>query len=218
MRDLKNKEQPLIRVMIVDDHSMVRSGLATFIQVMPDLEFVGEAKNGERAVQICDQVKPDVILMDLVMPKMDGVEATLAIRQKCPEIQVIALTSFHEEDQVKDALRAGAISYLLKDVSMNELAAAIRAAYDGRPTLAPEATQALIQAANQGPKPGHDLTSREQEVLVLIVEGLNNPKIGERLTISVTTVRSHVSNVFSKLGVSNRSEAIALALRNKLVA
>lgn len=218
MSDLKNKEQPLIRVMIVDDHSMVRSGLETFIQVMPDLEFVGEAKNGKRALQQCDQVKPDVILMDLVMPKMNGVEATLAIRQKYPEIQVIALTSFHEEDQVKDALRAGAISYLLKDVSMNELAAAIRAAYDGRPTLAPEATQALIQAANQGPKPGHDLTSREQEVLVLIVEGLNNPKIGVRLNISVTTVRSHVSNIFSKLGVSNRSEAIALALRNKLVA
>jgi len=218
MSDLKNKGQPPIRVMIVDDHSMVRSGLATFIQVMPDLEFVGEAKNGERAVQQCDQVRPDVILMDLVMPIMNGIEATRAIRQKCPEIQIIALTSFHEEDQVKDALRAGAISYLLKDVSMNELAAAIRAAYDGRPTLAPEATQALIQAASQGPKPGHDLTSREQEVLVLIVEGLNNPKIGVRLHISVTTVRSHVSNVFSKLGVSNRSEAITLALRNKLVA
>jgi NarL family two-component system response regulator LiaR len=206
-----------IRVMIVDDHSMVRTGLATFIQVKPDLEMVGEARDGQHALLLCEQTRPDVILMDLMMPVMDGVAATRAIRERWPQIQIIALTSFQEKELVQDALRAGAISYLLKDVSMNELAAAIREAYAGRPTLAPEAAQALIQATRQGPEPGHDLTPREREVLALMVDGLNNPQIGERLNISVTTVRSHVSNILSKLGVSNRAEAIALALRSRLV-
>jgi NarL family two-component system response regulator LiaR len=199
---------------------MVRTGLVTFVQVKPDLELVGEARDGQKAVQMCEQVQPDVVLMDLVMPKMDGIAATRAIRERWPHIQVIALTSFQEQELVQDALQAGAISYLLKDVSVDELAEAIRAAFAGRPTLAPEAAQALIQvarSASEGPRPGHDLTPREREVLSLMVEGLNNPQIGERLTISVTTVRSHVSNILSKLGVSNRAEAIALALRQKLV-
>jgi NarL family two-component system response regulator LiaR len=151
---------------------------------------------------------------------MDGVDATRAIRQRWPQMHVIALTSFQEKELIHDALEAGAISYLLKDVSMDELAEAIRAAHAGRPTLAPEAAQALIQAARSarnGPETGHDLTPREREVLALMVEGLNNPQIGERLVISVTTVRSHVSSILSKLGVSNRAEAITLALRSKLV-
>jgi NarL family two-component system response regulator LiaR len=209
-----------IGVLIVDDHSMVRTGLAAFIRVKPDLDLLGEARDGQEALQLCETLQPDVILMDLVMPRMDGVAATRAIHERWPRVQIIALTSFREKELVQDALQAGAISYLLKDVSMDELAEAIRAAHAGRSTLAPEAAQALIQAAraaSEGPQPGHDLTPREHEVLVLMVEGLNNPQIGERLVIGVTTVRSHVSSILSKLGVSNRAEAIALALRSKLV-
>jgi NarL family two-component system response regulator LiaR len=209
-----------IRVLIVDDHTMVRTGLATFIRIKADLEMVGEARDGQQAIRLCEQLEPDVILMDLVMPRMDGVAAIQAIRERWPQVQIIALTSFKDRDMVQDALRAGAIGYLLKDVSADALAEAIRAAHAGRPTLAPEAAQALIEVAragDEGPETGHDLTPREREVLALLVEGLNNPQIGERLVISVTTVRSHVSSIFSKLGVSNRAEAVALALRNKLV-
>jgi NarL family two-component system response regulator LiaR len=206
-----------IRVVIVDDHDMVRRGLAAFLKAKPDLELVGQASNGKEALLVCEQAQPDVILMDLVMPEMSGAEATQAIRERCPEVQVIALTSFEEKELVQEALQAGAISYLLKNVSAHDLAEAIRAAYAGRPTLAPEAAQALIQTASEGPTIGHDLTPREREVLALMVEGLTNPGIAERLTVSRSTAKAHVSNILSKLGASNRAEAISLALQHKLV-
>jgi two-component system, NarL family, response regulator LiaR len=206
-----------IRVLLVDDHTMVRRGLTTFLKAFDDLELAGEAESGEAALRLCAEVSPDVILMDMVMPDMDGAATTRLIRQKFPEVQVIALTSFKEGDLVKHALEAGAIGYLLKDVSADELAGAIRAAHAGRATLSPEAAQALVETANQRPAPGLDLTEREREVLALMVEGLNNTQIAGRLTVSSSTIKSHVSNILSKLGVASRTEAVTLALRSRLV-
>jgi NarL family two-component system response regulator LiaR len=206
-----------IRVMIVDDHDMVRRGLAAFLRAKADLELVGEARDGKEALLVCEKVHPDVILMDLVMPEMGGAEATRALRGKCPQVQVIALTSFQDKELVRQALEAGAISYLLKNVTADDLAEAIRAAHSGQSTLAPEAVQVLMQAASQGPSLGHDLTPREREVLALMVEGLSNPEIAERLVVTRSTAKAHVSNILSKLCVSNRAEAVALALKRKLV-
>jgi len=203
--------------MLVDDHTMVRRGLATFLMVFDDFKLVGEAENGVNAIQLCADVLPDVILMDMVMPEMDGASATRAIRKQFPQVQVIALTSYKEGELIKNALEAGAIGYLLKDVSADELARAIRAAHAGRATLSPDAAQVLVETANLPPAPGLDLTERERAVLALMVEGLNNTQIAGRLTVSPSTVKSHVSNILSKLGVSSRTEAVSLALRHGLV-
>ena len=206
-----------IRVMLVDDHTMVRRGLATMLMIFDDLQLAGEAESGEAAIQMCADVLPDVVLMDMSLPVMDGAAATRAIRQKFPQVQVLALTSFKEGDRIKNALEAGAIGYLLKDVTADDLVRAIRAAYAGRATLSPEAAQSLVETANQEPAPGLDLTEREREVLSLMIEGLSNTQIAGRLTVSPSTIKSHVSNILSKLGVASRTEAVTLALRNRIV-
>ncbi len=210
-------EDKRIRVMIVDDHAVVRSGLSAFLMAFPELEFVGEASDGAQALAIIPRAKPDVILMDLMMPVMDGAAATKAIRDRYPNIQVIALTSFKEQELVQGALQAGAIGYLLKDVSADDLANAIRAAHAGKPTLAPEAAQVLILSTRKTDQVGGDLTEREREVLALLVEGLNNNEIADKLVVSRSTVKFHVSSILTKLGVTSRTEAVSVALKNKLV-
>jgi NarL family two-component system response regulator LiaR len=206
-----------IRVMIVDDHALVRSGLEAFLFVQKDMKLVAQAKNGPQAITLCAETQPDVVLMDLVMPGMSGVEAICQIKQQFPRVQIIALTSFKEKEMVQGALQAGAIGYLLKDLSSDELANAIRSAYAGRPALAPEAAQALIQLSTQGPAVGADLTEREREVLALMSDGLNNPEIAARLVISRGTVKFHVSSILSKLSAASRTEAVSLALQHHLV-
>jgi NarL family two-component system response regulator LiaR len=203
--------------MLVDDHAVVRSGRKAFLMVFDDLELVGEASSGQEALHVLEQAQPDVILMDLIMPDMDGAATTKAIRARWPQVQVVALTSFREDELVKRALQAGAIGYLLKNVGADDLADAIRAAHAGKPTLAPEAAQVLIQASRQPPQPGYDLTEREREVLSLLVKGMSNNDIADRLVVSRSTVKFHVSSILSKLGVSSRTEAVALALNSKLV-
>ncbi len=206
-----------IRVMIVDDHGMVRRGLMTYLKNEADLQVVGEGRDGQEAVQLCEQLQPDVILMDLMMPKLDGVAATRLIRKQWPQVHVIALTSFAEKELVQNALQAGAIGYLLKNATGADVAAAIRAACAGRSILAAEAIEALIQPVTVEQTPGVDLTSRERDVLALLVKGLSNPEIAGRLSISRATVKVHISNILAKLEVSNRGEAIAVAIQRKLV-
>lgn len=213
---MRTTEPARIRVAIVDDHEIVRSGLATFLRVVHDLELVGEAGSGEEGVRLCERVQPDVVLMDMVMPGMDGVDATNVLREKCPRTRVIALTSFPEGDLVQRALTAGATGYLLKNVSSSELASAIRAAHADKPVLAPEAAQALVHRANRH-TPGQDLSTREREVLKLLTAGLSNRVIAERLIVSPSTVDYHVSNILGKLGAASRTEAVAIAFQHHLV-
>jgi NarL family two-component system response regulator LiaR len=184
--------------------------------MFPDLVLVGEAENGDEAIACCQRLHPDVILMDLMMPGTDGVTAMRLIHQKHPQVQMIALTSFPENALVERALKAGASGYLMKNVSANELANAIRSAYQGKMTLCVEATEALIHArlhANEI----DELTEREREVLKLMVEGLSNAQIGERLVIGLSTVKFHIGNILMKLGVENRVTAVTLAMQKKLV-
>lgn len=206
-----------IRIVIVDDHAVVRSGLKAFLMVFDDMELVGEASSGLEAIHLVERSQPDVMLMDMIMPDMDGAATTRVIRERFPGVQIVALTSFREDELVKNALQAGAIGYLLKNVGADELADAIRSAAAGRPTLAAEAAQVLIQASRQGDHPRYDLTEREREVLSLLVKGMSNNDIADRLVVSRSTVKFHVSSILSKLGVSSRTEAVALALNSKLV-
>lgn len=211
-----NETEP-IRVLIVDDHAMVRSGLKNFIYGFEWMELVGEAENGFEALKFCETHEVDVVLMDMVMPVIDGSEATRRILALGKPVKIIVLTSFHEQDLVEKALQAGATSYLLKNVTAAQLAAAVRAAYEGHSTLAPEATEALISTTRQRPGVGFDLTHREREVLALLVSGLSNLEISDQLSISTATVKYHLTNIFTKLGAKNRVEATTIALEHNLV-
>ncbi len=206
-----------IRIMIVDDHAVVRSGLARFLLAYPDFELVGEASNGALAIQLCGHRQPDVVLMDLMMPEMDGVTAIRQIHQQHPHIKVLALTSFIDDNLVHGVLQAGAVGYLLKNVTADELAQAIRNAHTGRMTLASEATEALAHSLYTPPVSDNQLTQRELEVLALVVQGLSNQEIADYLVVSLGTVKFHMGNIFNKLGVQSRVEAVTLALQRKLV-
>ena len=208
-----------IRLLIVDDHKVVRNGLQVFISLYDDIEVVGEARNGQQAVEQCATHQPDVVLMDMVMPVMDGPTATRLIREQFPKVQVVALTSFDEEEIVQRAIEAGAVGYLYKDVEEDELIDAIRSAREGRPVLAPEAMKALMDrtvAPVESPAV-EPLTKREREVLRLVTQGMTNPQIAEQLVISTSTVQFHVHNILGKLGVGTRTEAVSIAIQSKLI-
>lgn len=208
--------QDRIRVVIVDDHAMLRKGLAVFLMSYPDLQLVGEGANGREALTLCADKRPEIVLMDLMMPIMDGITATRIIRQDYPEIQVIALTSFGEERLIKDALEAGVISYLFKKISADDLAKAIRAAQDGISTYAPEVTDILVRSILEPHPVFENLTPREREVLSLMVKGMGNNEIANVLVISRHTAKSHVSSILAKLDVATRYEAIVMVLEHNL--
>lgn len=210
-------ETNIIRVITVDDHEIMRTGIAFSLQAFKDLELVGEAPDGKKALQLCGELEPDVVLMDMQMAGMDGVQTTQAIREKYPEVQVLALTSFYDKNLVQRALQAGASGYLVKGVSAQELAKVIRLVYSGNMILAQEASQALIQMDDQPFKVGDDLTDRELEVLALLAEGLSNAEIAQQLTISTSTAKHHVRAILSKLGAANRAGAVALAMQHDLI-
>jgi NarL family two-component system response regulator LiaR len=212
-------ETKLIRILIADDHEMVRHGLAGFLGAFPDFQLVGQASNGAQAVKLCGETRPDVILMDLIMPEMDGVTATNIIKEKYPEVQVIALTSAKDETTTNRALQAGAIAYLHKDISIHDLGSAIRAAAAGKPTLSPDAFLLLVKSAGAQLTGNQtfNLTSRELDVLLLLAKERSNAEIAVDLSISLSTVKTHISNIMSKLGARSRADAVRIAGQNGLL-
>lgn len=211
-------EKEPIRVMCVDDHELLRKGIRFSLLSVEDIELVGEASDSGKALQLCEDLQPDVVLMDMRMTgEMDGIAATQTIRELFPQIQVLVLSSFHDRELVQGAMQAGAIGYLVKGGSSQELQDAIRTAYAKRPTLAPEAVEALIQPRESKQKSQVELTEREVEILALLVEGLSNAQIAEKLFLSVAAVKYHVSNILSKLGAANRTEAAAIARQYELL-
>jgi NarL family two-component system response regulator LiaR len=210
-------ERDVIRVITVDDHEIMRGGIKFVLLAFDDLTLVGEAKSGREALALCREAQPDVVLMDMKMAEMDGVATTAAIKQAFPGIQVLMLTSFHDKELVQAALQAGAVGYVVKDTSKDDLAEAIRAAHAGRTTLSPEVASKLVQPAVDTNALGDDLTSREKEVLALLAQGLSNSQIGKELNRSPFTIRHHVSQIIAKLGAANRAEAAAIGVRCGLV-
>ena len=210
-----------ITVLLVDDHQVVRQGVRAFLDALPDIEVIGEAESGEAAVRLSAEHVPDVVLMDLLMPGMDGVEATRRVKNISPRTQVVVLISYHQDEHIFPALQAGAISYVLKDIKMVELATAIRQAARGEATLHPRVAARVIKEL-RGPRrdelnPYMELTKREMEVLKLIADGLTNRQIADQLFISQNTVKGHVSNIFSKLHLADRTQAAVYAWKEGIV-
>lgn len=205
-----------IRVLLVDDHAVVRGGLRFFLSGAHDIEIVGEGSNGHEALALVASLKPDLVIIDVLMPEMDGIEATRELRRRFPEVRVLVLTSFGEGELVQRALQAGAIGYLMKDTQGSELISAVRTACAGAPVLSPDLTKALLGALHNPPTPGGDLSERELSVLRLMVAGMSNEQIAEQLFISRNTVRHHVHNILGKLHAANRTEAVAIAVQHHL--
>ena len=216
-RDAEQPRETRIKVVVVDDHELVRSGVEMSLELQPDLVLVAQASTGEDAVAVCEATQPDVVLMDLVLPGMDGAQATAEILRRVPNAKVLVLTTFSDPDLIQRAVKAGAPGYVLKNVSAGELAGAIRQTHAGVPTLAPEVAEVLMQALTAPVPPGTLLTERELEVLALIAEGLTNAEIAERLVLALSTVKTHVSSIITKLGASGRAEVVAIALRDHLI-
>lgn len=206
-----------IRVVLVDDHVIVHRGLATLLELYDDISVVAEAKSGRAALDIIGDTCPDVVLMDIKMPGMDGIETIQAARSICPDAKLLAMTSFTGENHVESALKAGADGYLMKDMTGKQLADAIRRAHAGESVVAPAAQDLLMASVARGPVPGSDLTEREYDVLNEMIQGYSNREIAERLFISPSTVKNHVSSILSKLGTTSRTRAVALAVEHNLV-
>jgi two-component system, NarL family, response regulator LiaR len=208
-----------ITVLITDDHSVVRQGVRVFLETQPEIEVLGEADSGQQAIDMCSELAPDVVLLDLLMPKMNGVEATRQIKQVSPRSNIVILTSYHDDEFIVPAIKAGALSYLLKDVSPSELIAAVKKASIGEVVLHPQVAQKLMKGLRENTENQivDELSKRELEVLQLVAEGLSNLEIAERLFISDKTVKSHVSNILGKLHLADRTQAAVYAWRNKVV-
>jgi NarL family two-component system response regulator LiaR len=210
---------PMIRVVFVDDHEMVRIGVSSYLSAQPDIEVVGEADDGKKGVELALDLRPDIILMDLVMKEMDGIEATRQIIEKWPEAKIIIVTSFLDDEKVYPALEAGATSYMLKTSKAGEIANAVRATYHGQSVLEPEVTGKMMVKMRQKNThlPHEDLTSREIEILLLMAEGKTNQDIADELFIALKTVKTHVSNILSKLNVQDRTQAVIYAFKHSLI-
>jgi NarL family two-component system response regulator LiaR len=215
--NMAEKRENAIRIIIVDDHAIVRSGLANFLRAFDDLVLVGETGSGAEALKLCAELNPDVVMMDLVMPGMNGIDATRAIHACYPHLPVLILSSFGDQEMIEAALQVGAIGYLLKNASIHDMVRAIRAAYAEQSTLSPEVTQALVRARARTPDQRIELKDRELEVLTLLVKGLTNPQIAENLSLSVSTIKFYVSCILEKLNVDTRTEAVAWAIQHDLV-
>lgn len=215
MNNINNKNK--IKVLIVDDHPLVRFGIKAYIQNCYDIDVVGEAENAEKCIQICEKNLPDVILMDILLPEKNGIEATTQILKKWPEVKIIILTSFYDSDLIQSAIKAGAAGYFLKKESGKTIINGIRDAFKGQINLSPEITKVMVSEIKNPLSKRYQLTKQEKNILSLMVEGLSNKDIAKKLYLSKSTVQFHITNILSKLGVSKRTEAVFVALKNNLV-